>query len=246
MNKFCINCGRELSIDAIFCSKCGKQQVEASNNEQNSDRIKTESNTFERQTLLQKLQKDHIYFQQQQSIYDDYDLWNFQKVNFRGPNSVAIFIVSFILAVIIYFIIAINFYEIDGWLLFFCCIAVFGILLPFRINIAKKRKAQSNYRLINQKLSSNENLLRAHYNAYADSQVSFEYSNPKIIDVLIQNISSGRADNLKESISCMLDDIHKQQMLIKQDEIARNSKDTANSALTASLFSAGIFLNSRK
>ena len=51
---------------------------------------------------------------------------------------------------------------------------------------------------------------------------------------------------MKDSINCMLDDLYKQQMLTKQDEISKNVKNAADSAGAAALFSAGTFLNTRK
>jgi len=43
----------------------------------------------------------------------------------------------------------------------------------------------------------------------------------------------------------MLDDLYKQQMLTKQDEISKNVKNAVDSAGAAALFSAGTFLNTR-
>jgi hypothetical protein len=122
----------------------------------------------------------------------------------------------------------------------------FFIAFPIILFIKGHAKVKTQIELINQQLITIETELQTHFNAYPNSPVSLEYSNPKIIDVLKHNIASGRADNMKESINCMLDDFHKQQTLLKQDEIARNSKNAANAASTAALFSAGVFLNTRK
>ncbi len=266
MSKFCTDCGTQLEDAAKFCAKCGKVQTVKETQEQLNPNCKIEGqggeNTkfeqkncnqsgttncaSEKNNLLDELENASQYFEQKQSSYDNFINLEDRKIRLKKPNGFALFVVGVILAFLFYCIISFNFYELDGWILILVSFVGFGVVLPIMIFNKGNAKVKNQLVSIDQKSSEIETVLHEHFNAYHNSPVSYEYSNPRVIAILKTYISSGRADNIKEAINCLIDDYHKQQMLSKQDEIAKNSKDTANAASFASLFVAGTFLKTRK
>lgn len=258
MNKYCVNCELELPADAMFCSKCGKQQtqevkVEQQNYDQTKEvsRIPEKDNYSDKDKLISDLESAIIYFQQKQSSYDNFDKLTEEKKKLSKFTGWGLFIFGVVLTVIYFFLfIGPSEYIVEtahSVVVKFIIVSI-GLIVIFPIALYNMSNRTFNKQTIsiNQQLNSIETNLHKHFNAFLNSPVSYEYSNPKIIDVLKHNISSGRADNIKESIRCMLDDFHKQQMLTKQDEINKNIKKATDSANTAALFSAGTFLNTRK
>jgi len=258
MNKYCVNCGVELPADTVFCNKCGKQQMqEVKVEQQNYDQTKEVScipekdNYSDKDRLISDLEKTHIYFQQKQSSYDNFDKLTEEKTKLSKLNGCGLFIFGVVLTVIYFFLfIGLSEYIVEtahSVVVKFIIVSIgLIVILPIALYNISNRAFNKQTISINQQLNSIETDLHTHFNAFSNSPVSYEYSNPKIIDVLKHNISSGRADNLKESIHCMLDDFHKQQMLTKQEEISKNIKNATDSANTAALFSASTFLNTRK
>ena len=255
MNNYCVNCGAELPTDALFCSKCGKKQTQETKAEQKYyDQVKVTNNVSEKDSysdksrLIDDLKNARAYFKHKQTSYDEFDDLLKAKEGLSKASGCGLFILGVILAFIIFFIISFNSYISSKYynILFFTMMFFGGIVFPIVAFNKSNAKVDKDTKLINEKLKKIESELTAYFNAYSYGPVSFKYSNPKIIDVLKENISSGRADNLKESIRCMLDDFYKQQMLTKQDEISENVKKAKNSANAAALFSAGTFLNTRK
>ena len=258
MNKYCANCGTELPPDVKFCSQCGKQQKqEVKVEQQNYDQTKEASyipekdNYSDKDRLISDLERAHIYFQQKQSSYDNFDKLTEEKKKLSKFTGWGLFIFGVVLTVIYFFLfIGPSEYIVEtahSVVVKFIIVSI-GLIVIFPIALYNMSNRAFNKQTIsiNQQLNSIETNLRKHFNAFLNSPVSFKYSNPKIIDVLKDNISSGRADNAKDSISCMLDDLYKQQMLKKQDEISKNVKNAADSASAVALFSAGTFLNTRK
>ena len=253
MKKYCFNCGSELPTGAKFCSQCGKQQKQEAKAEKQiynqskvANRISKKDSCSDKDRLISDLERAHIYFQQKQSDYDDFDNLTNKKAEITRPNGGTLFLLGIVLAFVAYFVIYLVFIELDSMFLFWALMFIGGVIFPIIQFNKSNTKVNNQIMLIDQQLKGIEKDLHTHFNAYPNSPVSFKYSNPKIIDVLKDNISSGRADNVKDSISCMLDDLYKQQMLKKQDEISKNVKNAADSASAAALFSAGIFLNTRK
>lgn len=213
--------------------------------------ISEEDSCSDNDRLVSDLERAHVYFQQKQSAYDNFDKLTEEKKKLSKFTGWGLFIFGVVLTVIYFFLfIGPSEYIVEtahSVVVKFIIVSI-GLIVIFPIALYNMSNRAFNKQTIsiNQQLNSIETNLRKHFNAFLNSPVSYEYSNPKIIDVLKHNISSGRADNLKESIHCMLDDFHKQQMLTKQDEINKNIKKATDSANTAALFSAGAFLNTRK
>lgn len=88
--------------------------------------------------------------------------------------------------------------------------------------------------------------LKAHYSKLQNCPVPFEYSYPLTIADITKHIESWRADNVKEAIQCLIEDIHREQMIELQKETNKNTQKAANAASTAAIFSVGTFLNSRE
>ncbi|MPM54725.1 hypothetical protein SDC9_101505 [bioreactor metagenome] len=155
------------------------------------------------------------------------------------------FFIGIILFIILYIFAFDKFLELNVKNLFFGFVA-FGVVIPQTMYERRKQSVLNKRLSIEEELESKENELKSYFDSYKKSVVSFEYSNPKTINLLKHSISSGRADNIKEAINCMLDDYHKQQLLIKQDEIVENSKVAANAAKRTAVYSLGTFINTRK
>jgi hypothetical protein len=248
MSKYCVYCGTEISDDAKFCSQCGKEQKKESEINQKKQE---EITIAEKDNLIESLDKAKNYFQQKQSTYDEYDDLLKKKSEIIKLSGGGLFIFGVILTAIYFFLfIAPSEYSAEtanSVIAKFITISIILIIvLPIVLYNRNNRSFDKQTKSINQQLYNIEKDLLKHFDDFHNSPVSFKYSNPKIIEVLKDIISSGRADTVKESINCMLDDLHKQNMLKKQDDLSKNAKKAADSAEAAALFSAGLFFKNKK
>lgn len=101
--------------------------------------------------------------------------------------------------------------------------------------LIKKRQRDSAVQL--SQISSE---LEEHYKSKSlPMKLAFEYSDPRVIDMLIDILKKGRADTLKEAINCMLDDQYKAETL-------KATKDNKSNANVQSLLALGILLSLNK
>jgi len=129
------------------------------------------------------------------------------------------------------------------------CLCVIPFIFPTVWYAISKSNYKTDFEQTEKSISTLTNNLMNHYASYTNSiqfPVGFEYSSPDILSELKSLIPSGRADNVKEAINCLEDDIHKWKMLETQKQIVKNTKEAANAATANALFSAGIYLNTRK
>lgn len=251
MCKYCYNCGKQLPKNAIFCSECGKPQVEKltteqQNNNETSNLILENYNGFEKERLINGLEQDIEYFQKKQSTYDSIDNLNLLKTQIKEPDGWGWFWFGVVLFLIAFFFMNYKFPKLDEFYLSIACFIVCVICFPIVMYNQEKESNEDKRLSIDGGLEGDEEELKTYFNEYKNSTVSFEYSNPRVIEMLKHNISSGRADSIKEAINCMLDDSHKQQILINQDKIVENSKVAASAAQRTAIYSLGTFINTRK
>lgn len=246
MGKYCISCGTELPTAAKFCNQCGKSQIEELNINK-SQEVQSRKNGHDSKShkdiLLTKLNDALSYFSKKKDLYDRYESLQGSKKYMTNGEAALWYVFGILIACIIWI-----FIPGDGFIWTFLSFIDFvyvGLVYPYNRNQKKFVERTRLNNKIENDLVQIEEELQLYYDAYSNKIVSFEYAHPTIIKELIQNISSNRADNLKEAINCLLEDVHKEQMLSKQIEIAQNSKEAAIAAKTAAIFTAGTFLNTR-
>lgn len=185
--------------------------------------------------------------EQKQSEYERYDKLMADRAGLEPSSGCACVVGGIILSVIFYFVFigfvpSVRHSEVFALVSF----GFFSLILPIRWYVKGNAKYRSSMARLDKQLLELQGELRTHYSAYDNFPVGFEYSHPAVLLELIQLLSSGRADDIKEAINCMLDDRHKQEMLKVQKDIADSTQKAADSASAAALFSAGTYLNTRK
>lgn len=249
MERFCTSCGTIIVEGSRFCSNCGKQIKESSTdisdteqNRQTVNRpIESKVAAESKESLIEELERLRIYFASREA---QYNLRN-KYINYLNTVTrpkvfawiIAGGIISFVFYFIFYFITSID----TG------SIGLFGVWIFVSIGgyIHFKNKTEQDIKNTQNALIKMENELKEYYDNARNCIIAFDYSEPAIIQNLIGVLINGRADSLKEAINVMLDDIHKQSMLAKQAEIAKNSKDIAKASETTSLL-VGISLLSKR
>lgn len=249
VGRYCINCGSELVEGSNYCPKCGNKVTNATADKPNSEKqasipsndFKSSVNDVSKEDVIRNLERLKNYFSSKETQYNLRNNYINYLNTVKKPGLFAWILGGGALSFVFYFLLfAITSIDIGG-------IGFFGVWIAITIGgyIHFKKKTESNIANTRLALEKLENELNEHYAKASNCIIAFEYSEPEIIQRLIVLLSNGRADTLKEAINVMLDDIHKQSMLNKQAEIAKNSKDSANAATATGLL-VGISLLTRK
>jgi len=219
MSKFCIHCGTVLADQAMFCSACGTRVAD------DIDNVRSCNMNISKDNVIEGLQACRRIFAPLQAKYDvRNDLQVF--LNQKPPSILGILAVCFLIGVIIVvFIDAPVFAWVIG------SVSSAGLILW----LIKKKQCNSAMQL-----SQVNSELEDHYKSRSiPVKLAFEYSDPRIIDMLIDILKKGRADTLKEAINCMLDDQYKAETL----KATKENKPNAN---VRSLLALGILLSLNK
>ena len=231
MSKFCMYCGKELPDNAMFCSGCGKKadlsSVEPENHTQG-----THQNS---EDIIDALKTCKSIFA---PVQQKYDSRNQLQVSLSSKTN---YFILFVVFIVIGFVLG-NALDYTFWemgiqtLGVMSCWIGIGLVVPLLITL----KIKSNERNQAAMLVNLNSELEANYQTKnLPVKLAFEYSDPRIIDVLIDILKKGRADTIKEAINCMLDDQYKAEAL-------RLQKEAKSSADATALLALGIFLRMNK
>ena len=203
----CKECG--YTNDGVkICKRCGasKEQSESAYVAGTFDPDKPRELTrYETNKELKRLDK---YFAPMESVYDEYDYCN-QKLDFldkKGfvPIGVAIYgLITIALAVWMIILICLKSFKLYNgliiWMLMYVGLGVYCVV-EYRRSLKDNRKKIKKYLGREVELAKQ---LTNHFNDYGTCLLGAEYTNPKIIDKLMQIFDSGRADSLEEAIQML-------------------------------------------
>lgn len=203
----CPHCQRELPPDTKFCPACGgRVQFEPPTLPSYADPYQQRAEV--RQREMNSLGDLIRYFSPKQPEYDAYDDSCKKIIHFaRGARS-ALLVWGCIILSLGLFVFLANIEDADlmddlvgisvVFLLPGIAMLVGGILL--KVNNRKKYdNCMQTYRFLSQSLYK-------HYYGYPNCPVGPEYTNPRILSILMRNVSSGRCDTIQQSINCMIAD----------------------------------------
>lgn len=231
MSKFCMYCGKELPDNAMFCSGCGKK-ADLSSVEPEYHTQGTQQNS---EDIIDALKTCKSIFA---PVQQKYDSRNQLQVSLSSKTN---YFILFVVFIVIGFVLG-NALDYTFWemgiqtLGVMSCWIGIGIVVPLLITL----KIKSNERNQAAMLVNLNSELEANYQTKnLPVKLAFEYSDPRIIDVLIDILKKGRADTIKDAINCMLDDQYKAEAL-------RLQKEAKSSADATALLALGIFLRMNK
>ena len=196
----------------------------------------------ERIANLQELERMYGYFSQKGAEYDEYDAINttLDEYDKRKPGLLVWGIILFVVGFITLVSLISADYSSAGVYIFMIVwlLGSVGMILAFIFgSIARGRhKEEALNRLV--ELADD---LHYHYVNYGDCLVGEEFTNPAILQTIANNIQSGRANNITDSINIMFDDAHKSQMEYAAMETMYSSRQAAAGARTAAVFAAANF-----
>ncbi|MBQ4001562.1 MAG: zinc ribbon domain-containing protein [Lachnospiraceae bacterium] len=196
----------------------------------------------ERIANLQELERMYGYFSQKGAEYDEYDAINttLDEYDKRKPGLLVWGIILFVVGFITLVSLISADYSSAGAYIFMIVwlLGSVGMILAFIFgSIARGRhKEEALNRLV--ELADD---LHYHYVNYGDCLVGEEFTNPAILQTIANNIQSGRANNITDSINIMFDDAHKSQMEYAAMETMYSSRQAAAGARTAAVFAAANF-----
>ena len=211
MEKYCKYCGKELKNGAHYCGYCGELIEKISKYKNEYTRNKVDNDDLNDTKIMNELDRELSYFKQKQPEYDFIDSTDLIEFNFKA-NGLFI-IVGFIPVALMTLILGRS-----TLILFLFWLPWLVLSIFIGIWMYKKWKQKDEYDYIKEELISN-------YMAYDGAIVSFELSSPRILELLIDNISTGRAATLEESINCFCEDLNQKQILANQKAIAKQAKD---------------------
>lgn len=230
---FCANCGNKLSEGAIFCPTCGQKVGGA---------IARSAEAYEgssRQEQRTKTKEDLLtvfgFFDQKEAEYDEYNRL-YKEVSSPNNNSgCGMFFVyaafAFALWVgleILYGRITKEPKEFDS--VFSIIFAVLSIATMIVIAVAANRSYKKKIDFKRARISELDQELRAHYKAYGDCPIGYEYTDPHVIKTLYKLVESGRCDTIKEALNMTEDETHKEFLRKAAAQTAASAKSAANSA----------------
>lgn len=225
MANFCIYCGKSLPDNALFCSGCGK----------NVEVVSDEQGTYEKlapdDSIIESLEMCKKTFATVQEKYDIRN--NLQYSLSTKVNYFILFVVFIVVGFVLGNALDFTFWEMGiQWLgVSFCWFGI-GIICPLLITLRIKKNEQNDMKLL---ATINAELEENYRTKNLPIKLAFEYSDPRIIDILIGILRQGRADNLKEAINCLLDDQYK-------SGVSKTNKAISNSAEAQALLALGIIL----
>lgn len=235
MIRYCISCGIELPEETNYCGSCGKQQTD--NKSCNTSKIQgndmcsnqgiKEFVRTDEQGVIEKLEAAYNYFMKKQNDYDELDRLTekYQIMSKRKWQN------TLFLCLIVYFFFIVIFGPLLHSLI---TLYIFLIVTFIPIIVMIPAKTSNRYQIENDemrlKIREIEKKLLEYYESYPDRPIAYEYSNPRFIRVIKKYIETGRADSIKEALNCIKEDIYREQMINKQEQIISNTKRAASAA----------------
>ena len=210
---FCPRCGQPVTAGTAFCICCGAAL--SAPNPRFAD-YQAQKNAI-RQSEFAALSDVIRHFSQKKNLFAKYDWaasWLYRYS--RGPSKSTLILGIIFTALSFLFLLprepggftAALFFLVPGLILFI-------VYMVLKIHFVKKRCIfQDEF------LNASEALSDC-YQTYPDCPVGPEYTNPAVLTAFLECIRSGRADTIKESIHCTLNDPKLRQMhtyMLRLDE----------------------------
>ncbi len=228
---YCNNCGSLVPDGTAFCGNCGTNvaggaptQIQQFQNQKNAIR----------QSEMAALENAWAYFDKKRDTFKQYDLLSELVVYYAGGAKKSLIVWGAIIFVLGVFALCGG--GGAGSLLFVlpgAAMIAGGILM--QVNNKKK------YNQYLEEFADVMTELNDYYNAYPNCPVGAEYSNPDIIESILNTIKSGRADTVKESINLLITDAERAEMNERMQAIESYAAQTSASASTAAFFAAANF-----
>ena len=257
---YCMNCGKQLPDDAIFCNYCGAKYdgskfISSVNNGQETV-SKASVSKPERQKSLEESVKLKEYFGKKQSLYDEYDalLSNLprQISDARNGSKGAVFW-GIVLMVIGFGLFmggigslfqATAGYVFLGVLLFIIAIVVLilGMRLVTTIYFRSIDRSKKKLNDTQNRIGQITEELSKYYDQYGYCPIGIEYTNPKVFTQIYDVIRQGRADTPKEAINVLRTESRWNAMEKYAAQSAAANRTTAvNSGITAAFMVGSFF-----
>lgn len=257
---FCIKCGAQLPDGAGFCSSCGSSlnapsmnEISAPSADYNVQMLQAQQMQAQqyqmqkngiRQSEIDSLSRTYAHFNLKQSAFQEYDKVG-ERLNYysRGARS-ALIVWGAIITVFSFLILlggaSLGVRYVKTFMVPFAIFFIPGVMMItggilMKVNNKKKRRYyESEYIRLAQELND-------HYNAYPQCPVGAEYANPKILEVIMGVLNSGRADTIKEAINLMIAEVNQAEMSLYLQNIEAYAKSTSNYSKASAIFAAASF-----
>lgn len=244
---YCPKCGADVG-DAAFCPNCGNAIKNDLVAVHNSGVSVMQMQQSIRQESLDQATDVFEYFKVKEESFIDYEKIQGKLEYYQNKSKTAMIVLGWIFVAIagnvslggLGGVFSGGGFDVASFMVMLFCFGIpgliFGVLgTVFLITSNKwERTKKKEVPELQELISIYESDLNKHYEAYGVCPVGIEYCDPRILEVLIANIKSGRADTIKESIAIMIDDAHKTAMEL-------NSREAAEAAGAAAAFSAASF-----
>lgn len=243
----CPHCKQPLSDGMAFCPGCGNQVSQPAYTMVDpyaQQQVYLQQKAAARQSEIQILDHTLRHFSMKQTQYDAYDEACRKLIHYgKGARSALIIWGCIVLTFgLIMLISMISDGSVDDGGVAIAVLSIFpglgmligGILMKLN-NSKQLAQCQQEYAAYSQELFY-------HYMLYPNCCVGPEYSNPRVLQILLRNLNSGRCDSIKESINCMIDasgrrDIDRYcQQLSQQTAIVNGSTGVGAIFIPARLF----------
>ena len=261
---FCGKCGTELQEGMSFCANCGNRV----NNSNLPVEARTEAGGVVQQSFdlrrqsLEEMLRLIQYFSKKAPQYDEYERLNtrlieLDKDRFLGLRKLgqillAIFSPFIAIFLIFYFsqrseLKADPDYSITEVIVAFAIIGVILLICIWLITLPifdrKKRREEAGRIIMRQVAISGE--LGEYYREFGPCIVGYEYTNPRVLQMIAQTIENGRADTPKEAINRLLEDAHRTSVELQMQitaEAATRAAVAAEAAASRPIYSPTIFI----
>ena len=220
---FCPKCGKQILDQSFFCMYCGANIAILTPINQNNQL------DFEFQNHRKAVRDSEInllnnllqYFSQKKEIYDEYDNASELLIYYSNGAKSSLLVWGCILVAFgIFGFFSVN--DIHEYMKYALPFILFPGILMLIGGILMKVSNRMNY---NHFKRNKENLfqeLYSYYNTFSDCPIGFKFSNPRILESIMQIIKSGRADTIKESINIMINNKELAQIIDYLDNIDTN------------------------
>ncbi len=222
---------------SVFCASCGAKQGTASvpnNNQTNS----VQTALSARKDAIQEMERMISYFGQKWEQYQRHDKL-IDLIPKTKQYAAVQLLVWGLLHPFIGLILGLMMSRSVGMWIFIVSIPI-GLLMiggHIAINVTRGKK----WKIMYAELCEIRKELEAHYYAYGPCLIGMTYTNPAILTTIKETIQEGRADNPRDAINLMLDDVHKSEMEALAEQTLIATRQAAANAGEAACFAAASF-----
>lgn len=207
---FCPFCGAKTADGASFCNNCGGRLSGGVQMHQYQEQKETS-----RQREIAVLKNMIRHFSVKQEQYDQCDKCGAQVNETYKSRGIALIVFGCILLaeslVLLPMYISLMEESIGGALLGMLS-AMISAMIPGALmlffGIKRKNNNAKTHRDAVARYESLSRELLGHYHAYPNCPVGPEYTNPRILVLVLQKLQSGRVDNLMDSLNRVMKDSH--------------------------------------